>query len=379
MEPALLAPRSKTPSVSALLFTHEMTDEIAAWFLQAKELVDELVIFVDCDKASAESRARAARIGSRMFEISGRNTPEIRAEMVSRCESDWILRLDSDEELSPEWRDGRWRQLLGSPEFTQFYLPRRWMINPSEFLDREPWWPDLSLRLFRKDCAIAFPANVHDQLQVRGCAGYCRSLAINHHVLHMLSRAEREEKVRSYELLRPGEAAGHYYLFEEYAIPAIPVPPPVVVDISTELLGMSPALTKDDMQRVSLAASGFPKSVKPDEFFWLRAVITNNGSETLSSCLLTPSSTEARRSYPVHLTYHWLDANLRTPVVFEGNRSRLFPDVAPGTTLNTSMIVRAPAREGSFLLQVTLVQENVRWFEDECPEIVQEAGIHVKG
>jgi hypothetical protein len=34
--------------------------------------------------------------------------------------------------------------------------------------------------------------------------------------------------------------------------------------------------------------------------------------------------------------------------------------------------------EGCFILQVTLVQEGVRWFEDERPEIVQEAEILVK-
>jgi hypothetical protein len=391
MEPALLTPRSAATRVSALLFTHNMSAESAAWFSRVKELFDELVIFVDPEKATAETRTRASQVASRLFEISRNGTSkvqadvvdqgeknrdilraqfrELRPEMVEKCESEWVLRLDSDEELSPEWNDRRWRQLLETEEFTYFYLPRRWMINSSEVIDREPWWPDFSLRLFRKDCAVGFPTKVHEPLRISGRGGYCRHLAIHHHVLRLLSRAEREEKVRNYEFLWPGEALGHYYLFEDYAVPAKPVPPPTHFDPSTELLRMSRAFDSKDIGRISLTTSDFPETVRPGQVFWTRVAIVNNSNEIL--CSGSP--------YPVNLAYHWLDANSRAPVVFDGDRTRLIPGIASKATSRVDLAVRAPARQGRFILQVTLVQEGVRWFENERPEIVQEGAILVEG
>jgi hypothetical protein len=391
MEPAALARHSAKPTVSALLFTHQISDESAAWFSRVKSLFDELVIFVDSEKATPETRARARKVASRLYEIPSneksrgqtesvdhRNRDrevlraqfrELRPEMVEKCESGWVLRLDSDEELSPEWNDRGWRQLLETDEFTHFYFPRRWMINSSEFIDREPWWPDSSLRLFRKDCTTDFPAKVHGPLLVCGRGAYCRNLAIHHHVLRLLSRVEREEKVRNYEFLWPGEGLGHYYLFEDYSVPAKPVPPPTRFDLSTELLQMSHVFDSQEIRQISLTTSRFPKTVRPGQVFWTRVGIVNNSDEIL--CSGSP--------YPVNLAYHWLDANSRAPVVFDGDRTHLIPGVASKTTLHADMVIRAPTQRGRFILQVTLVQESVRWFENEYPEIVQEAAILVAG
>jgi len=73
--------------------------------------------------------------------------------------------------------------------------------------------------------------------------------------------------------------------------------------------------------------------------------------------------------FPVHLSYHWLDASARTCVVFEGARSPI-PFAPRHGTRVSCMTVVAPEQPGNYILQATLVQEWVAWYCD-LPVAVQ--------
>ena len=63
----------------------------------------------------------------------------------------------------------------------------------------------------------------------------------------------------------------------------------------------------------------------------------------------------------IRLCYHWLDSQWN-PVVSEGLRTPLPPGpLVPGLT-EVSMPVRAPDAPGTYVLQVTLLREGVKWF-----------------
>jgi hypothetical protein len=65
---------------------------------------------------------------------------------------------------------------------------------------------------------------------------------------------------------------------------------------------------------------------------------------------------------PVCVSYHWLDRS-GAMVEFDGVRSRLPRDIAPGETIRVVAFVRAPQRAGAMHLRWTLVQEGVAWFD----------------
>jgi hypothetical protein len=98
---------------------------------------------------------------------------------------------------------------------------------------------------------------------------------------------------------------------------------------------------------------------------------------------------------PVNLAYHWIEgptvrqrkAEQETPttdkspgklrvwrtaalqqqgrvVVFGGRRTVLPHDIEPGEVLTLNAQIQAPDRPGDFTLRVTMVKENVSWFED---------------
>jgi hypothetical protein len=68
----------------------------------------------------------------------------------------------------------------------------------------------------------------------------------------------------------------------------------------------------------------------------------------------------------VSVSYHWLPATGDNPVVFEGARTPVPTDIAPGQSFtNNSIYVLAPSSPGSYRLQMTMIQEMVAWFDQQ--------------
>ncbi|MGH2499290.1 MAG: N-acetylmuramoyl-L-alanine amidase [Candidatus Limnocylindria bacterium] len=66
-------------------------------------------------------------------------------------------------------------------------------------------------------------------------------------------------------------------------------------------------------------------------------------------------------AYPVNLGYHWYDGAGKV-VVWDGARTRLPADLAPGTSVQLQAQVTAPPSGGSYSLRFDLVQEGIAWF-----------------
>jgi hypothetical protein len=288
--------------------------------------------------------------------------------MARACAGDWVFLFDYDETLSPEWHQKGWRDVLETTSSTHFWIPRRWMVSKERYIISNPWCPDFQLRFFRNNLeGTIFPTKLHDSTIVPGSGACFQNLTVNHHVLWLSSRAVREEKVRRYEELRPGAASAHYYLYEDHAPREAKLPEPVELDPSREILPMV-KLSPEQMEKVSLEVNDVPEVVGVSELFWVDVEVTNASAEALHS----------RPPFlPVHLSYHWLDKETRRMCVWDGYRSGLYPDAPANTTTLCPMMIVAPDEPGEYLLQISLVQEDVSWFDQFRPEALQEFSISV--
>ena len=79
--------------------------------------------------------------------------------------------------------------------------------------------------------------------------------------------------------------------------------------------------------------------------------VTNNGNVTLS----------ASGANPVNLAYHVFDSAGQT-VVWDGARTSLGSDLAPGASRSFSVAYTAPTTPGSYRLAIDTVREGVAWF-----------------
>lgn len=338
---------------------------------EVRSVFDELVIFIDEKRVTPGTLNRAKKVGSRVHLHKADTWFEWDLASKARaCESDWVFVIEYDEQLSPEWQQkDQWRQILETTAFTHFWLPRRWIL-PGErrYIKCDPWWPDFQLRLLRNNLeGTRFATRLHQTIQVPGSGACFHNLAIHHHVLWLWSRAKRVERVRYYERLRPGGSLGYSYLYEDYRPPDAPLPKPKRLNINSELRRME-KLPPEDISKLSFKLKGVPEAVRTSDLLWLDVEITNATSQTLSSC------------YPlfaVHLAYHWVYKVTGRMVIWDGCRSRLFPGVAARKTMHSTMMIVVPDQPGEYLLQASMVQEGISWFEKVQPDILQEFDVLV--
>jgi len=90
------------------------------------------------------------------------------------------------------------------------------------------------------------------------------------------------------------------------------------------------------------------------------------GATTPAVVELENAGTTAWRSVGeagVHLAYHWLDER-GNPIVWDGTRTPLEREVAPGERLRASLVLRGPIPPGRYRLAVDLVDEGRAWFAE---------------
>jgi SpoIID/LytB domain protein len=98
-------------------------------------------------------------------------------------------------------------------------------------------------------------------------------------------------------------------------------------------------------------------AASPMSAYWgetktLAVALTNSGN----------ISWNATGPNPVNLSYHILDSAGRA-VVWDGTRTPLGADVAPGQSKDLSIAFAVPGASGSYTLVVDLVREGIGWFE----------------
>ena len=133
---------------------------------------------------------------------------------------------------------------------------------------------------------------------------------------------------------------------------------PVRQQLGLYLLGVDPMPRLDPADRhvVELRVTPPERPVLPSQAFACEVVVHNRSPHTLRSLGDTP----------VFLSYHWVEAD-GPGVVFDGERTRLVPELGGGATSTYDLRVVAPDASGSYALLVTMVQEQVAWFEDWDP------------
>lgn len=97
------------------------------------------------------------------------------------------------------------------------------------------------------------------------------------------------------------------------------------------------------------------------------AQIAANNVVTVPVILSNPGPMEwnAARVPTVNLSYHWKTEGNAYYAVFDGLRTSLSHNVAPGGSIEVDAYVQAPATPGEYILEWDMVQENVSWFREK--------------
>jgi acetolactate synthase-1/2/3 large subunit len=135
----------------------------------------------------------------------------------------------------------------------------------------------------------------------------------------------------------------------------------------TRLWAVGDPLAPEDC-RVRIDAE-LPSHVVPDSLIEQECTIENLGGAILVSA---PPN-------PIHLSYKWIDPDSGLKLEgTEGLRSKLPHSLPPQRSAICKMKIRTPAVEGRFLLRVTLVQEEIAWFDDLSTDNGCEATVSIE-
>ena len=300
------------------------------------------------------------------------------------CRGDWILWLDDDEIVSRSLLS-ELGSLVRAPDVTHYFLTRRWLYQDvRSVLDDAPWYPDYQLRLVRNDPALLwFPGITHWPIEALGPHRYVEA-PIYHTDLLLNPLERRREKSSRYERVLPGKRVAGLPLNHAYYLPEDRIGIALASVPDEDAAQIEAALAEDPWGEPASPPDGLRRATRAEvDLHWhgrpatpelyracmrpLRDRLSLAARET--AALDVTVANEGTHTWPpgtlgwpqIRVSYRWRGAD-GSVVVEDGLRTPFPHAVRPGETALVPVDVTAPARPGSYVLELDLLHEHVRWF-----------------
>jgi hypothetical protein len=112
-------------------------------------------------------------------------------------------------------------------------------------------------------------------------------------------------------------------------------------------------LDASEISKLHIKIKKIKEIISSGRFVMATILLENNSNTTISS----------HPPNPVNTSYHWIEAKTGNLVAGESLRSKIEPPLNPGSTGNYIVSVVAPNRKGDYILRLTLVQEDIAWYD----------------
>lgn len=140
---------------------------------------DDIVVVVD-DKTTDGTAAIARKYTEKVFVRPWQGWSAQKNFAFAQCTGDWILSVDADERVPARLRE-EILEVIGWPDAAVGYFVPRRTIWIGQLLQHGGWYPDYTLRLFRKDRG-ACRYRVHERIEVDGPTGVLKTPLEHHNV-----------------------------------------------------------------------------------------------------------------------------------------------------------------------------------------------------
>lgn len=194
-----------TPSVSAIIVCYNEEENIGRC-LKSLQWCDEIVVI---DSFSTDGTVEICRqFTDIVIQRKWAGYRDQKAFAHSRATKDWVLMIDSDEEVTPELQNEIREQLAGTgAHYSGFLLPRL-VFYLNRWWRRGGWYPDYDVRLFRRDRATWGGTDPHEKIIVDGAVRRLRNPL--HHFSYRniddhIQRINRFTSISSKELRKQGQ------------------------------------------------------------------------------------------------------------------------------------------------------------------------------
>lgn len=193
------------PSVSAIIVCYNEEENIGRC-LKSLQWCDEIVVV---DSFSTDRTVEICRqFTDIIIQRKWAGYRDQKAFAHSKATKDWVLMIDSDEEVTAELKDEILEQLaVAGTLYSGFLLPRL-VFYLDRWWWRGGWYPDYDVRLFRRDLATWGGTDPHEKIIVNGPVRRLRNPL--HHFSYRdiddhIQRINRYTSISSGELRKQGQ------------------------------------------------------------------------------------------------------------------------------------------------------------------------------
>jgi len=201
----------KKATISVAIITLNEEDRLPTC-LATLDFADEVVVV---DSGSSDQTVEVAKkYGARVFNKAWQGFGAQKQFAIDQCRCDWVLIVDADEQLLPETLEEIKKTVKLSAD-SAYSLPRKnYFLN--RWIRHAGWWPDRTVRLFKRGSAHMPPALVHESLVVQGSVGKLVNPLVHipfRDLAHMLKKMEAYSTAGARALHRKGKRSSYSKAF----------------------------------------------------------------------------------------------------------------------------------------------------------------------
>ncbi len=179
--------------VSVAIITKNEEDNIR----DALESVKDFEEIVVVDSFSTDKTMEICRLYTdKIYQIEWKGFAEQKQMAVDKTSLQWVLILDADERVTEQLKR-EIAESIKSSDKDGYFIPRKNFFL-GKWIKHSGWWPDYTLRLFKKDKGRMQNRLVHEKIVLKGNVGY-----LNSPLLHFTYKSLEEfiEKMQKYSTL----------------------------------------------------------------------------------------------------------------------------------------------------------------------------------
>src|ERR1700730_11734997 len=144
-------------------------EEMIGKCLESVKFASEILVV---DSFSTDRTVEIARAGAtRVLQHEYINSAMQKNWVIPQARNEWVLIVDSDEQVTPELAK-EIQRLLENPQYEGYWIRRRNFFLGKE-IKNGTWRNDKVLRLFRRGLARYQAKHVHAEIELQGRAGWC--------------------------------------------------------------------------------------------------------------------------------------------------------------------------------------------------------------
>ncbi len=186
----------RVPISVAIVTKNEESTILAA--LESVKDFDDIIVVDACSNDGTVDLCR--RYTERVFTSEWKGFSAQKQTAVDYARNQWVLILDADERVTPDLKTEMIQQVR-TDGYDGFYIPRKNFFL-GKWIRHSGWWPDYTLRLFKKSLSHMEQREVHEKVVVDGLVGHLKG-PLEHYSYRTISDYMR--KMETYSLLAAKE------------------------------------------------------------------------------------------------------------------------------------------------------------------------------